>query len=79
MRVSVGPKAQNAEVVQAVDGQYIYEEWDRLCNSGIGFARSVDGGKTFGPSTIVRGSRGAHVWDPALAGVTRRKPSTPRT
>ncbi|MDX6480121.1 MAG: hypothetical protein QOG85_631, partial [Gaiellaceae bacterium] len=67
MRVSHCAGPRNAEVVQAVDGDYVYEAWIG-CN-GIGFARSVDGGKTFEPSTVVRGSRrnGLHVWDPAIA------------
>src|SRR5207302_9029019 len=59
---------RNAEVVQAVDGPYVYEAW--IGCLGIGFARSVDGGKTFGPSTAVRGSNrgpGLHAWDPSLA------------
>lgn len=66
MQVShCGPS--NAEVVQAVDGRYVYELWIG-CNRGIGFARSVDGGKSFGPSQVVRGShrKGLHTWDPAI-------------
>jgi BNR repeat-like domain len=58
----------NAEVVQAVDGRYVYEAW--IGCSGIGFARSVDGGKTFGPSIVVPQSHrrlGLHAWDPAIA------------
>ena len=58
----------NAEVVQAVDGRYVYEAWIG-CDRSIGFARSVDGGKTFGASKVVPGShrKGLHAWDPALA------------
>jgi hypothetical protein len=58
----------NAEVEQAVDGRYVYEVWIG-CNRSIGFARSVDGGRTFGRSKAVRGSRrkGLHTWDPAIA------------
>ncbi|HEY5694982.1 MAG TPA: sialidase family protein [Gaiellaceae bacterium] len=58
----------NAEVVQAVDGRFVYEVWIG-CNRGIGFARSGDGGRTFGPSRAVRGShqKGLHTWDPAIA------------
>lgn len=60
---------QNAEVEQAVDGRYVYEVWIG-CAHRIGFARSVDGGRTFGPSKALPqsflGSR-PHAWDPALA------------
>src|SRR5579862_8045193 len=46
--------SQNAEVEQAVDGHYVYEEWigctDGHGGNGIGFARSTDGGRTFGPT-----------------------------
>jgi hypothetical protein len=59
---------RNAEAVEAVDGRYVYEAW--IGCSGIGFARSVDGGKTFGPSILVPRSRrqfGLHAWDPSLA------------
>jgi hypothetical protein len=68
MRVSRCPGPTNAEVIQAVDGRYVYEAWIG-CNRRIGFARSVDGGRTFGPSRAVRGSHrnGSHTWDPALA------------
>ena len=68
VRVSRCPGPTNAEVVQAVDGRYVYEAWIG-CNRRIGFARSVDGGRTFGPSRAVRGSHrnGSHTWDPAIA------------
>jgi BNR/Asp-box repeat len=69
VRVSRCPGPPNAEVVQAVDGSYVYEAWIG-CNRSIGFARSVDGGKRFGPSRRVLGSSrrfGLHVWDPAIA------------
>lgn len=68
VRVSHCPGPTNAEVVQAVDGRYVYEAWIG-CNRRIGFARSVDGGRTFGPSRAVRGSHrnGLHSWDPAIA------------
>jgi hypothetical protein len=58
----------NAEVVQAVDGPNVYETWIG-CNHSIGFARSVDGGKRFGPSLVVPGShrKDLHSWDPAIA------------
>jgi BNR repeat protein len=68
VRVSRCPGPPNAEVVQAVDGRYVYEVWIG-CRRSIGFARSVDGGRSFGPSRVVRGSRrpGLHSWDPAIA------------
>jgi hypothetical protein len=69
VQVSHCPGPPNAEVVQAVDGRYVYEAWIG-CRRSIGFARSVDGGKTFGPSRPVRGSsprNGLHAWDPSLA------------
>lgn len=68
LRVSHCSPPPNAEVVQAVDGRFVYEVWIG-CNRGIGFARSGDGGRTFGPSRAVRGShqKGLHTWDPAIA------------
>jgi hypothetical protein len=67
IKVSRCPAFRNAEVVQAVDGRYVYEAW--IGCGGIGFARSVDGGKTFGPSKVVPGSHptGKYSWDPTLA------------
>jgi len=74
---SVGPivnlttscAGQNAEVEQAVDPAigYIYEEW--MGCSGIAFARSTDGGRTFSDPVSVPGSVGSNYnsWDPALA------------
>jgi hypothetical protein len=43
--ISGSCKGQNAEVEQAVDAArgYVYEEW--IGCSGIGFARSIDGGR----------------------------------
>ena len=67
VRVS-GCSGANAEVEQAVDGRYVYEVW--IGCGGIGFARSVDGGRSFGRSRPVPGSRDtatSHAWDPALA------------
>src|SRR5690349_14053972 len=60
----------NAEVEQAVDPKntnLIYEDW--MGCSKIGFARSTDGGKTFGPAMTVTGSIGSNLnaWDPAVA------------
>jgi hypothetical protein len=60
---------QNAEVEQAVDGRYVYEVWIG-CGHRIGFARSVDGGRTFGRSKALPESFLAgrpHAWDPAVA------------
>jgi hypothetical protein len=74
---SVGPisnlttscAGQNAEVEQAVDPAlgYVYEEW--MGCSGIAFARSLDGGRTFTSPISVPGSVGSNLnsWDPALA------------
>jgi hypothetical protein len=60
---------QNAEVEQATDpvAGYVYEEW--MGCSGIAFARSSDGGKTFSAPVNVPGSVGSdyNSWDPALA------------
>jgi hypothetical protein len=59
---------QNAEVEQAVDTKlgYVYEEW--MGCRGISFARSTDGGGTFGEPISVPGSGGSNVnnWDPAV-------------
>lgn len=67
VQVSHCPEPPNAEVVQEVDGRYVYEAW--IGCKGIGFARSVNGGRTFGPSRTVRGSHptGRHSWDPTIA------------
>ena len=58
----------NAEVEQAVDGPYVYEAWIG-CHSRIGFARSTNGGRTFGPAKGVPGSATRHSsgWDPSIA------------
>jgi hypothetical protein len=53
----------NAEVEQAVQGRYVYEAW--IGCLGIGFARSVDGGRTFGATKHVPDK--GHLWDPAVA------------
>jgi hypothetical protein len=53
----------NAEVEQAVDGRYVYEAW--IGCLGIGFARSTNGGRTFGVTHHVPDT--GHLWDPALA------------
>jgi hypothetical protein len=74
---SVGPVAdisascsgQNAEVEEATDPSlgYVYESW--MGCRGIAFARSTDGGATFGTPISVPGSVGSNVnaWDPAVA------------
>jgi BNR/Asp-box repeat protein len=60
---------QNAEVEQATDPAdgFIYEEW--MGCSGIAFARSTDGGRTFSAPVDVPGSVGSNLnaWDPTLA------------
>lgn len=60
----------NAEPIQAVDGTYVYEAWIGCGRGRIGFARSTDGGRTFGPAKRVPSpalpGRLAE-WDPALA------------
>jgi hypothetical protein len=77
LEVSRGCKGQNAEVEQAVDYPYVYEAW--MGCRGIGFARSTNGGRTFGRPVPVPGSAvpgTLHVgqfvipkkgWDPAVA------------
>jgi hypothetical protein len=54
LEVSRGCKGQNAEVEQAVDYRYVYEAW--MGCRGIGFARSTDGGRSFGHPMLVPGS-----------------------
>ena len=76
--ISRGCPGQNAEAEQAVDGRYVYVAWIG-CN-GIGFARSINGGRTFARPVIVPGSfgHGYHRsgiglglpksgWDPSVA------------
>ena len=77
LEVSRGCKGQNAEVEQAVDYPYVYEVW--MGCRGIGFARSTDGGRSFGHPLRIPGSAshgiwrigGAYLptigWDPAVA------------
>lgn len=68
--ISSACRDQNAEVEQAVDPARgdVYEEW-MGCGGAIGFARSTDGGRTFGKPIVLPGSTGssAGTWDPALA------------
>jgi hypothetical protein len=60
---------QNAEVEQAVDPRlgYVYEEW--MGCRGIAFARSADGGRTWGAPVSLPGTVGSNLntWDPAVA------------
>jgi hypothetical protein len=63
--VSRGCSGPNAEVESASDParNMVYEEW--IGCHGIGFARSADGGRSFGEA--VRLPRSGGGWDPALA------------
>ncbi len=67
--ISASCSGQNAEVEQASDPTlgYVYETW--MGCKGIAFARSTDGGRTFGTPISVPGSVGSNVntWDPAIA------------
>ncbi|TML57300.1 MAG: exo-alpha-sialidase, partial [Actinobacteria bacterium] len=67
--VSASCAGQNAEVEEATDPRlgYVYESW--MGCRGIAFARSTDGGATFGTAISVPGSVGSNVnaWDPAVA------------
>ena len=54
LEVSRGCRGQNAEVEQAVDYPYVYEAW--MGCRGIGFARSANGGRSFGRPMLVPGS-----------------------
>ena len=77
LEVSRGCGGQNAEVEQAVDLPYVYEVW--IGCHGIGFARSVNGGRSFEHPVRVPGSAGSgsqivdgrylpkYGWDPAIA------------
>ena len=60
---------QNAEVEQAVDPKlgYVYEDW--MGCKGIAFARSTDGGRTWGAPVNLPGTVGSNIntWDPAVA------------
>jgi BNR/Asp-box repeat len=67
--LSAACSGQNAEVEQAAApaSGYVYETW--MGCKGIAFARSADGGHTFGTPISVPGSVGSNVnaWDPAVA------------
>jgi hypothetical protein len=60
LEVSRGCARQNAEVEQAVDYPYVYEAW--IGCGGIGFARSTNGGRSFGHPLRVPGSAGHGIW-----------------
>jgi hypothetical protein len=57
--VSRGCAGWNAEAEQAVDGRYVYVVW--IGCGGIGFARSTNGGRSFGKPLMVPGSAGHGV------------------
>jgi hypothetical protein len=76
--ISRGCRGQNAEAEQAVDGRYVYVTW--IGCDGIGFARSANGGRSFGRALPVPGSVGhgfhrsgigiglpKYGWDPSVA------------
>ncbi len=66
--ISSACSGQNAEVEAAADPKlgYVYELW-MGCN-GIGFARSTDGGYSFGAPLVMPSSNPASKsWDPAIA------------
>jgi hypothetical protein len=73
---SVGPitnvsgacSGQNAEVETAVDSRLGYAYTDWMGCQGIGFARSLDGGRTWGAPISLPGASGSNVnaWDPAV-------------
>src|SRR5262249_43555743 len=77
-QISRGCPGQNAEAEQAVDGRYVYVAW--IGCDGIGFARSSNGGRSFGRPVTVPGSAGHgfhtsgigsglpnYGWDPSIA------------
>jgi hypothetical protein len=62
--ISAGCAGGNSEVEEAfAPPGYVYAEW--IGCRGIGFARSADSGRHFGPALTVPGSRGPS-WDPAI-------------
>src|SRR6516225_4348350 len=62
--ISGGCAGSSAEVEEAAARPgYVYAEW--IGCGGIGFARSADSGRHFGPAMTVPGSTGAS-WDPAI-------------
>src|SRR5690349_926253 len=66
--ISSGCAGQNAEVEQSADPTlgYVYAEW--MGCSGIGFARSRDGGRTWDTPISLPGAAGSNInsWDPAV-------------
>src|SRR5258708_18528347 len=54
---------QNAEVVQAAAGRNVYEAW--IGCGGIGFARSADGGQSFGHPLTMPESQGVGYYPPS--------------
>ena len=66
---------RNAEVEEAMSGNYVYVEW--IGCDGIGFARSTNGGRTYGNATELPGSAPSlcslasgcriYSWDPSIA------------
>jgi len=74
VEVSRGCQGSNAETEQAVEYPYVYVTW--IGCGGIGFARSADGGRSFGHPLRLPGSapsgcgcnpQSAAGWDPAIA------------
>jgi hypothetical protein len=58
--VSRGCRVPSAEAEQAVDYPYVYETW--IGCGGTGFARSTDGGRSFGHPLRIPGSAGHGYW-----------------
>lgn len=57
---------QNAEAVQAIDHNYVYESW--IGCGGIGFAYSEDGGSHFStPIAMPLSTTANNTWDPTVA------------
>ena len=62
--ISAGCAGNSSEVEEAfAPPGYVYADW--IGCSGIGFARSTDSGRHFGPAMTVPGSRG-FSWDPSI-------------
>ena len=64
--LSCGCAGQNAEAEQALEGADVYVTW--IGCGGIGFARSTNGGRTFGPPVTIPGSAGSGYYRPVGAG-----------
>lgn len=65
VELSTGCSGPDAEVGQAVSANFVYEAW-KGCG-GIAFARSTDGGVSFGAPVVVPGSANGGVDDPSIA------------